>query len=153
MAGRGRAPKAAADRERRNVPERGDWQPTPGSGWQHGPIPPPPTKLLGSSRATWETWFRAWYAAHWRPEDVPAIRHVIRLYDAVERGQLQRATELRLAEDTWGITPKGQQDRRWSTPKEESPAKAGPDAGGPSDPTGDEAPAEISRYRHLRSTG
>jgi len=47
---------------------------------------------------------------------VPALRQVIRLYDAVERGELTRASELRQAEDNWGITPKGQQDRRWSPP-------------------------------------
>jgi hypothetical protein len=39
------------------------------------------------------------------------------LYDQVERGEFQRANELRLQMDTYGITPKGQQDRRWKPPK------------------------------------
>jgi hypothetical protein len=61
----------------------------------------------------------AWYAAHWAPEDLPALRQVVKLYDQVERGEYQRSAELRLAMDTWGISPKGQQDRRWAPPKAE----------------------------------
>lgn len=58
----------------------------------------------------------AWFAAHWTPEDLPALRQVIRLYDQVERGEYVRAGELRLQMDNYGITPKGQQDRRWVPP-------------------------------------
>ncbi len=61
----------------------------------------------------------AWFAAHWTPDDVPGLRQVIRLYDQMERGEFQRAGELRLAMDTYGITPKGQQDRRWKRPEAE----------------------------------
>jgi hypothetical protein len=49
---------------------------------------------------------------------------VIRLYDRVERGEYQRATELRLYMDTYGITPKGQQDRRWKPPNDGALAAA-----------------------------
>jgi hypothetical protein len=41
------------------------------------------------------------------------------VYDQVERGEFQRAGELRLQMDTYGITPKGQQDRRWARPTEQ----------------------------------
>lgn len=58
----------------------------------------------------------AWFAAFWKPEDLPGLRQLIRLYDEVERGEFQRASELRLQMDTYGITPKGQQDRRWRPP-------------------------------------
>lgn len=70
----------------------------------------------------WNTWFGAWFASFWKPEDLPGIRQIIRLYDQVERGEFQRATELRLSMDTYGITPKGQQDRRWQAAKIEAPA-------------------------------
>ena len=61
----------------------------------------------------------SWFAAHWTPSDLPGLRQVIRLYDQVERGEFQRSSELRLQMDTYGITPKGQQDRRWLPPKED----------------------------------
>jgi hypothetical protein len=117
----GPVPKVKAQRRRRNAPKRGEWQPTPGIGWQHQLFPVPPDGLLETSRSAWETWFRAWFAAHWTPDDLPGLRQVIRLYDQMERGQFQRASELRLAMDTYGITPKGQQDRRWLPPERRSP--------------------------------
>lgn len=61
----------------------------------------------------------AWYAAFWSPEDLPALRSMVRLYDQTVRGEYQRHPELRLNMDTWGITPKGQQDRRWLPPRKE----------------------------------
>ena len=51
------------------------------------------------------------------------------------RGEFQRAGELRLQMDTYGITPKGQQDRRWK------PAKSAPSS---PRPTG-------SHYGHLKA--
>lgn len=77
---------------------------------------------MPASVEAWETWMGAWFAAHWTPEDLPGLRQVIRLYDQVERGEFQRANELRLQMDTYGITPKGQQDRRWEPPSQEKPA-------------------------------
>lgn len=72
----------------------------------------------------WETWFKAWFAAHWTPELLPGLRQVARLYDQVERGEFQRSSELRLAMDTYGMTPKGQQDRRWERPADDEPVPA-----------------------------
>ncbi len=115
----GRGPEPKADRRRRNTPARGEWKPSAGVGYQHTPFPLPPDGLLAPSRAAWEVWLRSWFASHWTPDDLPGLRQVIRLYDQVERGEYQRATELRLSMDTYGITPKGQQDRRWSPPKAE----------------------------------
>lgn len=118
MPGRGPAPKA----QRRNasdVPGRGEWQATAGVGWQHGELPAAPDGLLEASRDAWATWMGAWFAAHWGPADLPGLRTLIRIYDQVERGEFQRANELRLQMDTYGITPKGQQDRRWAPPAEE----------------------------------
>lgn len=76
---------------------------------------------MPASLDAWSTWFGAWFAAFWRPSDLPALRQMVRLYDQVERGEFTRATELRLLMDTYGVTPKGQQDRRWKPPVEVVP--------------------------------
>lgn len=136
MAGRGRAPKA----NRRNAsdkPIRGEWRPTEATGWQHGDPPTAPDGLMPASVTAWQTWMSAWFAAHWTPDDIPALRQLIRLYDQVERGEFQRAGELRLQMDTYGITPKGQQDRRWVRPETEVPS---------SQPQ----PVSASPYAHLK---
>lgn len=112
MAGRGPAPKA--ERRRRNKPASVPG--VEGEGWQHGDVPEPPVGLMPESVEAWSTWMGAWFAAHWTPADLPGLRRVILLYDQVERGEFQRSGELRLLMDTYGITPKGQQDRRWSRP-------------------------------------
>jgi hypothetical protein len=122
MAGRGQAPKDQTQRRNRTDPGRGEWHPAAGVGWQHGATPAPPDGLLEATRQAWDTWMAAWFAAHWTPDDLPGLRTLIRLYDQVERGEWPRATELRLSMDTYGITPKGQQDRRWARPVDEKPA-------------------------------
>jgi hypothetical protein len=115
VAGRGPAPEP--DRRRRNAPARGEVTTAAGSGWQHRTYPKPPAGLLSASRIAWSTWFAAWFAAHWTKADLPGLRIVIMLHDQVERGEYQRAGELRLWLDTYGVTPKGQQDRRWLKPE------------------------------------
>ena len=135
MAGRGPAPKE--DRVRRNVPERGDHTVAPAAGWQHGDAPAPPDGLMPASVVAWETWFAAWFAAFWTPADLPGVRHMIRLHDEVERGEFQRSTELRMTMDTYGVTPKGQQDRRWKPPVKDAPKLVGMQPG--------------ASYSHLRA--
>lgn len=140
MPGVGRVPKDKAERLNTSAPLRGEWQSAPGVGWQHGPIPEPPHRMKVTTQETWTTWFQSWFAAHWGPEDLPGLRMVIRLWNAVEGGDFARAGELRQMMDNYGITPKGQQDRRWKRP--EKPA-AVPD------------PVDIAKkrspYDHLRS--
>jgi hypothetical protein len=94
----------------------------------------PPPKLT-AAREAWATWFGSWFASHWGPEDVPGLRLVVRFYDAVERGDFVRHGELRVSMDGYGITPKGQQMRRWLPPAagEVVPMERG----------------ESSRYAHL----
>lgn len=135
MPGRGPAPKEDSARARANAPER-PWQTATGVGWQHGKTPAAPTGLMPASREAWKTWMASWFAAYWTPADLPGLRMVIRLYDEVERGEFQRSSELRISMDTYGITPKGQQDRRWKPPVESKP-EGRPAAGG--------------RYSHLRA--
>jgi hypothetical protein len=110
----GPSPKSPETRRRRNKPARGDWTAAAGVGWQYGEVPAPPTGLLKVSREAWATWMGGWVAAHWTPVDVPGLRQLVRLYDQVQRGELQRAGEVRLWMDDYGITPKGQQARRWA---------------------------------------
>lgn len=123
MAGRGAAPKQQAQRRNHHDPQRGEWRNAPGVGWQHGEVPAPPDGMKAESLETWATWMGAWYAAFWSPEDLPALRAMVLLYDQVMRGEYQRHAELRLNLDTWGVTPKGQQDRRWAPPLDAEPAK------------------------------
>jgi hypothetical protein len=125
MAGRGPAPKTSG-RRRANEPERGDWKPIIHIGWQHGDVPAAPDGLLEPTRTAWSTWLASWFASHWTPSDLPGLRQVIRLYDQVERGEFQRMTELRQLMDTYGITPKGQQDRRWLRPLAPDPPQEAP---------------------------
>jgi hypothetical protein len=136
MAGRGPAP--ADDRIRPHEPGRGEWRPAPGSGWQHGDIPPCPVRGA-AARSTWDTWFRAWWAANWSPEDLPNLRLVIKLWARVDSGKAtgSERSELRQLMDSYGLTPKGLQDRRWKPPKVE-------------EPTTDQPANDDSPYSHLR---
>ena len=133
MPGRGPAPKPNS--RTRHKPLRGSWTPAPGSGWRHGVVPPPPDGLLAKSRETWAAWFASWAAGHWDPDHLPDIYIAIRLFDAVERGDLTRTGELRQWMDGIGVTYKGQQDRRWLPPKADEPVKPA---------------AEADPYGHLR---
>jgi hypothetical protein len=132
------APKPAGERKRRAAPARGEWQPTDGVGWQGAEVPACPDGLLEPSRDAWSTWMGAWFAANWSEVDLPGLRQVIRLYDQVERGEFQRAAELRLQMDTYGITPKGQQDRRWMQQAKPEPRSSS---------------GTSQRYGHLKAVG
>ena len=108
-------------RRRANRPRSGDWQQADSPGWQHGAIPKPPSPLTPAARTAWRTWFGAWFAAYWTPDNLPQLRKVIQLYDEHERGRPVVA-ELRNWMDGMGITPLGQQRLHW-LPVEETTAK------------------------------
>ncbi len=82
----------------------------------------------------------AWFASHWTVDDLPILRQVIRLFDKVERNDASSAelTQYRQLLDSYGITPKGQQDRRWSAPKVEPEQAA-------------ETPPPTDKYARLRA--
>jgi hypothetical protein len=134
MAGRGPAPDS--QRLRRGAPARGDWQPSPDGGWQHE-LPEPPAGIAPAAAQVWRSWFTAWWAGHWTLDDVPNLRFVIRLSDRVNRGDVKRAGELRQWMDSFGLTPKGQMDRRWRRP----------------DPPRSKAPWEVRREAAARRGG
>lgn len=127
----GPAPKRPEERRRRNQPAAGEWQPAPGEGWQHGPVPKPPTGLVKASRDAWETWMGSWWAAFWTPADLPGLYQLIRLYDRAwrEPDVVGFHSQLRQLMDTYGVTPKGRQDRRWKRP-EATPEQAKSKSGG-----------------------
>ena len=105
MAGRGPAPDPV--RVRHDKPVRGDWKAADAIGWRYGKVPPCPADVEPATRRAWKTWFGSWFAAFWTPEDVPGLRLLALIHDAVERGDFTRAPELRLWMDTYGITPEG----------------------------------------------
>jgi hypothetical protein len=84
---------------------------------------------------------QSWFAAHWVPSDLPGLQLVIAQFDAVKRGQSKAndITALVRLMDTYGITPAGQQARRWTAPAEDEPVQ--PKA---------KAEAADSPYGHLR---
>jgi len=109
-------PPPKIERIRRGAPAGGEWKVASSSSWRFGATPEPPEGLLPASQDAWSIWFGARFAAHWTPSDLPALRQLTRLFDQVERGEWQRAADLRLWLDGYGITPKGQQLRRWRAP-------------------------------------
>jgi hypothetical protein len=80
---------------------------------------------MPETERVWAEWFASWWASHWTPDYLSQIVVAIRLYDSVARGNLRDATELRQAMDGIGASFKGQQDRRWTAPKVDEPAKPG----------------------------
>lgn len=141
MPGRGPAPKGHTQRPRdAKRRARGDFRKSEAIGWQYGEIPDPPADVSPATLEAWREWFSGWVSAHWIPGDVPQLRQMARLYDAVERGKLTRAPELRYWLDTYGLTPKGQQDRRW-TPPDDVPLPV------------DQRVKRLDRYAHLRQLG
>lgn len=116
-------PPLPDDQRVRRAPPARPWRNAPGHGWQHGRVPNPPTGVTPATRKAWRTWFAAWWAAFWTPEDLPGLRVVALLYDAVEEGELRYHAELRIAMDRYGMSEKGRQALRWQ-PALEPEAKA-----------------------------
>lgn len=138
-------PKPPGVRRNRTKPETGEWRPSPGVGWQHGPIPEPPDGLIAASREAWTTWMSAWFASNWTPADLPGLRVCIEWYDVVVRrdSKANDVTALMRLMDTYGITPAGQQSRRWQPPKAEDGEQ----------PATGSAETKPTRYEHLRVAG
>jgi hypothetical protein len=116
MAGNGPAPKDSPDRRRTNKPARGDWI----------EISAPKKPLLPTlaqiergtwaprTKATWEAWRKDPATTMWTSADVAfAIETIYLLEELVTEGPASLAGEIRLRQDTLGLTAKGKQDRRW----------------------------------------
>ena len=119
----GPAPKL--ERRRRNAPKAGEWKAAPATGWQHGTTPKPPKGLTAESRRQWKEWFASWAASFWRPDHISGLRTAILLYNEMQsRPSASTASTLGQYLDRYGLTPKGQQDRRWLPPKDEERPEA-----------------------------
>lgn len=94
------------------------WTAAPGEGWQHGDVPEPPEALHSDTLDAWQSWFAAWWAAHWTPADLAGIRLVASLYDNVMHGD-GKATELTTLMDKHGMTPYGRKQLLWLPPSDE----------------------------------
>lgn len=132
MAGTGPAPKDPTERRRTNKPTRGDWT-------EIAAPKKPRLKTLAQiergawhprTRATWEAWRKDPATTMWTSaDDAFAIETIYLFEEYVTEGPASLAGEIRLRQDTLGLTPKGKQDRRWrvvdDAPVSASSSKAG----------------------------
>ena len=114
----GPAPKRDSERRRTNKPAT-PWVKTTKVGWQHGKIPSVPSNVTREAGKTWRLWFGSWWASWWSPEDVPQIELALRLWDRVNSGDVQAASNFRGIAEHLGITPKGRHTMRWLAPEDE----------------------------------
>lgn len=117
MAGNGPAPKPPDQRRRRNKPERGEWVVLPGDGYD-GPEAPMPELETDHARYTWGLWWSSPMAHMWTEADWPALQRLIVMIDSGR----EKANEIRLQEERFGLSPKGRRDLRWVLPVEEETA-------------------------------
>lgn len=123
MAGRGPAPSAS--RQRRNVPQRGDWvkleplaSPVLPELGELGPAPGDPD--LGwpfSTRTLWEAWRADPVTATWNGSDLAFCIDTILLHAV---SAVSKSNEVRLRMESLGLTPKGRRDLRFLLPDEDA---------------------------------
>ncbi len=111
----GRVPKLPEQRRNRTPLRGGEWVRLPATP-RGGRVPTLP-KSLKLSSATHEWWRGIWrspVARMWTPWDVPALHELAILRDRLlVDGKASLAVEVRLRSDSYGLTPKGRQQRRW----------------------------------------
>lgn len=115
----GRPPKDPTKKVNRNTMKY-PWTETGPGGWRWE-VPEPDPNWHERTKAAWDGWFHAWWAANYELEDVEALRGVAELFDRVVRdpGNTGVWTQLQRAMSQWGLTPKGRVDARWLPPKDE----------------------------------
>lgn len=121
MAGRGPAPKPAAQRRRSNAPAAGEWVDLPRAG-RKGPPPawPLPGYVTDAERELWAWAWSTPQATMWEGLALEPFVARWAMLTAGVRGDDVKASglqamlpELRQIEDRLGLNPKGLQDRRW----------------------------------------
>lgn len=132
MAGQGPPPKI--NRQRRGSPTRGDWV-------QLEPLPeavlvpldeiPAPSACEGTwpytSRLLWEAWMESPVTALWTKDDTAfAIDTICAHAEAAAGGRGAPPAEIRLRQESLGLTPKGRRDNRYLLPDETPPADLTP---------------------------
>lgn len=134
----GRPLKPPDQRRTRHKPQLGEVRNAPASSWRFGPTPAPPEGMCKATDDAWARWFSGWWASFWTEGDLPGLRIIALLHNAVANGDTRMASELRLEMDGYGLTPRGRLSLRWAPPKSADP----------------ETPAQstdIGAYSHLRS--
>jgi hypothetical protein len=64
---------------------------------------------------TWQAWWGSPMAHMWDEGDWPGLQRLIVMID----GGKENASEVRLQEDRFGLSPKGRQGLRWALPVDE----------------------------------
>ena len=130
MGVRGPIPKPAEERVRRNKPpEKTSLEPRRG--------PAPDLGFVDASESTVEWWATVWaspMASAWLPSDVPVLRRLAVLLEAVmvepKMGLLQ---EIRHLEDRFGLSPLARTRLQWEPEREVSAVQPGEAARAQSD--------------------
>lgn len=129
MAGRGPSPKMS--RSRRQAPTRGEWitlEPL------SEPVLPPLDELQApeacggtwpyTSRLYWEAWRESPVSALWTPDDIAlAVDTICGHAEAAAGGRGAQPSEIRLRQESLGLTPKGRRDNRYLLPSESPSAE------------------------------
>lgn len=118
MAGKGRAPKAGAERRHRGAPQRGDWTDLAQTPKRKAPAMPARGKGRGHwsprTRRAWKSWWRDPASLRWSAGDIDLVEHLADVFEEwVREPKASMAAEVRQVRDSLGLTPKGKQDRRW----------------------------------------
>ena len=116
----GRTPKHPDERRNRAKPTSGEWTVLPIEGYK-GKIPS--IAGYGLSKQTRAWWNRIWrtpMATQWHEGHVPALIDLAILKDRFLDGKHSLANEIRLREDSFGLTPEGMQKRRWVVTTEDA---------------------------------
>ena len=109
----GPPPKPPEQRRRRNRPEGGEWVDLSP---RKGRVPGLPRHQGGWSpeaKAAWKSWWSDPAAAMWGPADVAQVEQLLLLSDALWKGKLSLAQEVRLRTDGLGLSEKGRRNLRW----------------------------------------
>lgn len=144
MAGNGPAPKL--NRQRRESPSRGDWHKLPPLAkvvlpdLDTLPLPELPPRWDKDSndyteaqafqwpfttKMLWESWQKSPVQAVWSDDDVAFAIDTIMLHaEATLGGRGAPPAEIRLRQESLGLTPKGRRDNRLLLPDEDGPELA-----------------------------
>src|SRR4051812_2696125 len=108
MAGRGRAPKAPAERRNHHAPLRGDWIELPPLKGSVLPALPKSGEWSNRTQAAWKAWRSDPATGMYGPAEVQLAVDLAYVYEQwVLDGTAALAAELRQRQDGLGLSPKG----------------------------------------------
>ena len=101
-------PKFPEQRRNRTKPTRGEWINLPPL--KEPVLPPARRQWSANGRRAWAAWRKDRVCALWGPSDVHFAMETARQYDSLP------PNELRLRQESLGLTPRGRQNLRWRVP-------------------------------------